>query len=181
MEYRIGRFIHLASIISLLTLAASPVYAEEASLWAPPDRWFIYTVIFTVLIGSLLALILVRNALSNSKWSLADALSEEAEITEMETPAGATKPISDPSQTPVMVTELRASSSRLVAFMGMIVILLMFIGFGMFALYSFAVTGNMPASIDKVVHYLLAGLTLFAPYAVNKFSSVFEMLAPKKQ
>lgn len=64
--------------------------------------------------------------------------------------------------------------------MGMIVILLMFLGFGAFALYSFAKTGNMPDSIDKVVNFLVAGLTLFAPYVVNKFSKVFESLSPKK-
>jgi hypothetical protein len=68
----------------------------------------------------------------------------------------------------------------MVALMGMIVILLMFIAFGSFSLFYFAKTGTMPSSIDEVVEFLVAGLTLFAPYAVNKFSSLFEGLAPKK-
>ena len=63
---------------------------------------------------------------------------------------------------------------------GMIVILLLFIGFGVFALFSFAKTGNMPESMDNVVDFLLAGLTLFAPYVVNRFSNLFESLSPKR-
>ena len=43
-----------------------------------------------------------------------------------------------------------------------------------------AVQGSLPESIDKVVDFLIAGLTLFAPYVVNKFSTVFEGLAPKR-
>ncbi len=78
-----------------------------------------------------------------------------------------------------MKTEMRASVSRLVALMGMMVILLMFLGFGSFALYEFAVTGSVPDSIDKAIKFLVAGLTLFAPYVVNKFSNLFESLAPK--
>jgi hypothetical protein len=91
-----------------------------------------------------------------------------------------TKPRLDTSGKPLMITELRASVSRVVALMGMITILLMFLGFGTFALLSFANTGNMPNSIDKVVSFLVAGLTLFAPYVVNKFSAIFESLSPKK-
>jgi len=48
------------------------------------------------------------------------------------------------------------------------------------ALYSFAQTGTIPANLDKVVDFLLAGLTLFAPYTVNKFSKIFEGFAPKR-
>jgi hypothetical protein len=55
----------------------------------------------------------------------------------------------------------------------------MFLAFGSFALFAFAKSGEMPSSIDQVVKFLLAGLTLFAPYAVNKFSKLFEGLAPK--
>jgi hypothetical protein len=64
--------------------------------------------------------------------------------------------------------------------MGMLVILLMFLGFGSFALFHFAMTGKMPGDIDQIVNFLVAGMTLFAPYVVNKFSSLFESLAPKR-
>ncbi len=86
----------------------------------------------------------------------------------------------DGSQNPVVIKEMRASMSRVVAMMGMLVIMLMFLGFGTFALYVFAKTGSLPESIDQVVNFLIAGLTLFAPYVVNKFSAVFEGLSPKR-
>jgi uncharacterized membrane protein len=163
-------------------LISMPTWGADASKWEAPEQWFIYMVIFIVLIGSLLVLLFIRAALSGSSWSLEDALSEEAEITAMETdPSGnkTGKPLMDDTGKPLMITEMRASTSRMIAMLGMIIILLMFLGFGSFALFSFAKTGNMPDSIDKVVNFLLAGLALFAPYIVNKFSSMFESLSPK--
>jgi len=182
MKYQIGRNVKLASLISLLIVVPSPAWAQDVPKWAAPEPWFVYTVVIVLFIGSLLTLLLIRAALSSSKWSLADALSEEAEVTSMETdPAGGVKPRLDASSgKPLMVTEMRSSTSRLIAFMGMIVILLMFLGFGAFALYSFGKTGDMPDSTDKIVNFLFAGLTLFAPYVVNKFSTAFESLSPKK-
>ena len=29
------------------------------------------------------------------------------------------------------------------------------------------------------IHFLMSGMTLFAPYVVNKFASMFESLTPK--
>ncbi len=150
------------------------------SAWTAPDPWFIYTVTIIVLLGSLLALRVIGTALSNSSWSLSDALSEEVDITAFETIDGIRKPMMDGSQNPVVIKEMRASMSRVVAMMGMLVIMLMFLGFGTFALYVFAKTGSLPESIDQVVNFLIAGLTLFAPYVVNKFSAVFEGLSPKR-
>jgi len=166
------------------SLVSTPAFADNSANWVAPASWFVYTVIFTVLVGSILTLLLIRSALGKSKWSLSDALSEEAEITAFETDAnGKSEPImskADPDK-PLMVVEMRASASRMIAMMGMIVILLMFLGFGAFALFTFAMTGAMPASIDKVVKFLSAGLTLFAPYIVNQFSSVFGSLTSKKK
>lgn len=154
--------------------------AKPEPAWVVPKPWFVYTVVGIVLIGSLYALILIRAALVNSKWSLSDALSEETDVTAIETVNGVQKPMLDANQQPLTITEMRASTSRVVALMGMIVIIMMFLGFGTFALFEFATTGNMPQSIDNVVNYLLAGLTLFAPYVVNKFSTMFASLTPKR-
>lgn len=78
------------------------------------------------------------------------------------------------------MTKLHASSSRLIAFMGSLVILFIFFGFGTVALYGFATTGTVPATLKDITDYLLAGLTLFAPYTVNKFAKLFESFNPKK-
>lgn len=145
-----------------------------------PEPWFLYTVLMVVLFGILFCLGAVKVALDKHKtWSLADALSEEVDVAaEGTTPtAGAPPPL--PAATAV-VTTLHASSSRLIAFLGSIVILFLFLGFGLVAIYDFATTGTLPSSTSSVKDYLLTGLALFAPYAVNKFSSLFEGLAPKK-
>jgi hypothetical protein len=111
---------------------------------------------------------------------LADALSEEASVVSLEADgSGGFKPRLGADGKPIMITELRASSSRMIALVGMILILLMFLGFGVFAMYSFAKTGVMP-NPENIVNFLAAGMTLFAPYLVNQFSALFEKLTPKK-
>ncbi len=148
--------------------------------WSPPTPFFVYLVIGgTVLIG-LAILLVIRNALSDTKFSLADVLSEEANITSLEADgSGGFKPRLDAAGNPVMITELRGSSSRVIAFVGMVVILLMFMGFGIFYMYAFAEKGAMPDS-QYVINFLLGGAMLFAPYGANQFSALFEKLAPKK-
>lgn len=160
--------------------AAKDDNSKQEPAWIAPKPWFVYTVVGIVLIGSIYALLMIRTSLANSKWSLSDALSEEASVTAIKTENGAQTPMLDANQQPVTITEMRASTSRLVALLGMIVIVMMFLGFGTFALFEFAVSGNMPQSIDNVVNYLLAGLTLFAPYVANKFASMFSSLTPRR-
>jgi hypothetical protein len=112
----------------------------------------------------------VTRGLRNSSWSLADALSEEVEVTALDS---AKAMVLTTDGTPVQKTVMAASTSRLIAFVGMIAILFLYIGFGIFVLWGFAETGEVPASTDAMSKYFVAGLTLFAPYIVNKFSSVF--------
>ena len=90
------------------------------------------------------------------------------------------EPVYDKEGKPVLAPVLKASSSRVIALMGMLAILFMFIGFGTFALYGFGKVGARPESIDKVVNFLVAGMTLFAPYVVNKFASLFQGLTGGK-
>ena len=163
-----------------LLLVAGPAWAQPAaSAWAAPQGWFVYLVILIVLVGTLVALLLIRSALYRSEWSLADALSEDTDVTATTVNAAGQKEPLFRDDKPVTVTEMRASASRLIALMGMMAILLMFMGFGSFSLYSFAMTGTMSAQVDKVIYFLSSGMTLFAPYVVNKFASIFESLAPK--
>ena len=177
-----ARFVPIAVSACLFPIGAWAQPAAGASSPVPgtPPDWFVYTVIGVIFFCALVTLFVIRAAVSGSKWSLADALSEEADVTAMKGAAGQQEPIVDSSGKPMLISELRASSSRLVALMGMLVILFMFLGFGTFALYRFAISGNMPADTDKVINFLAAGLTLFAPYLVNKFSSLFEGLIPKR-
>lgn len=183
MLHRAARNTLLGLTICLPAFNSMPAWAQAdtESRWTAPDQWFVYTVVFIFLVGTLLALLFIRAALASTAWSLADALSEETELgpAMIVDPSGNKVPSFDPSGKPVMTTELRASSSRLIALMGMMAILLMFLGFGSFALYSFAYTGTMPPDVDKVIMFMVGGMTLFAPYVVNKFSTIFESLSPK--
>ncbi len=148
--------------------------SQTLPVWNSPADWFIYAVIIVVFLGLAIALgaIARRLGAADTRWSLADALSEEADLT-----------VPDANGFPytvngvvVKATRLAASSSRLIAFMGMIAILSLFLGFGAFILWGFATTGTVPAATAEITKYLVGGMTLFAPYVVNKFSSVF---APK--
>lgn len=169
----------------LLVIFSQEILAETANpsvvaTWSSAESWLIYVVIILILLGGLVSLCHIISVLSKSKWSLADALSEEASITSLENDGnGCFKPRLGADGKPLMVIELRASSSRMIALVGMILILLMFLGFGVFSMYSFAKTGVMP-NPEYIVNFLAAGMTLFAPYLVNQFSALFEKLTSKK-
>lgn len=166
-------------------IAATGQKAEEQKAeqkpmhWKAPSDLVVYTVIGVVLFGSIIAMWLIRAALGNTNWNLGDALSEDVEISNVTTDAEGKEEVKLDAGKPTMVTVMRASTSRLIAFMGMMVILLIFIGFGVFSLYSYAFTGEMPDSTDKVIQFLTGGLTLFAPYLVNKFAGIFKNVLPK--
>jgi hypothetical protein len=150
-----------------------------------------YYVVGGATLITVIALATVRAALMNSTWSLSDALSEEADIT----PLGATgkpslvdptgKPYLGPDGKALVISELRASSSRFIALIGLIGILMLYLGFGLVIL---ARLGNgetdhpIPddATIKSIEQLLLYGVIMFAPYIVNKFSSVFDWLKPVK-
>jgi hypothetical protein len=124
--------------------------------------------VVVVVLGLLVfSLLWIRNAIQSSNWSLADALSEEADVT----PLNAGVPVMNGAQ-PLVIRELRASSSRVIALLGAITILFMFVGFGTFVLYHYGTTGKMPDDVTDILKFLSGGLALFAPYAVNKISSV---------
>jgi hypothetical protein len=137
---------------------------------------FVYIIVTFVVVGSLMSILGIKAALEKTDWSLANAVSEEVEITAKDENG---KIMLDPAGIPLMETKLSASTSRLVALMGTIVLLFMFVGFGAFAMFEFGMSGQLPDSISQVVEFMLAGLTLFAPYAVNKVSSLFSTVAPK--
>lgn len=157
--------------------------------WEPPSDAMLYGVPVFVFFGTLITILAIRKSLP-ADWSLADALSEDVPMPvrkEITTKGqnGApdilvVEPLYDKDGKPVLAPEMHASSSRLIALMGMIVILLMFVGFGVFALYGFGRNGAMPDGIGGVVQFLVAGMTLFAPYLVNKFSALFQGLTSNK-
>lgn len=157
--------------LSIAGLSSSAAWAQAATPPSRPPDWFIYGLIALVYVCALLGILTVRNVLlASDKWSLSDALSEEADLTtEKADPSDATKKIR------VTETRLVASTSRLIALLGMIAILALFLGFAGIVLWYFGESGTVPPDTTKVIQFLVAGLTLFAPYVVNKFSSLFDV------
>ena len=168
-------------MLSFANAASAADATTPALTWQAPSAWFIYGVIIAVFLGAILALLITKAALSKTTWSLSDALSEDVEVSDTTKDAnGVKQPRLDATGKAVPVTIMVASSSRFIAFVGIIVILMMFLGFGTFALYGVAKTGKMPDSTDTIVKFLVAGMTLFAPYVVNKFSAMFQSLVGGK-
>ncbi len=167
-----------------VTAAASAVaqapWPSASAPWVTPNWTLLYAVPVLVFAGALIAIGRIRGSLP-STWSLGDALSEEVALTPAKKTTttkgvdGAADVTIEEIQTdkdgkPILLPEMRASASRVIALMGMVAMLLIYIGFAVFALFSFGSTGRLPDSLNNAVNFLLAGLTLFAPYAANKLS-----------
>jgi hypothetical protein len=163
-----------------LAQAPAPASTAEAAV-AQPATWFVYGVIIIVFVATLVALLFVRMAVEESTFSLGDALSEEGQATVMDKDAaGHDAPRIGSDGKPMIMTVMVASISRVIALLGTIALVILFIGFGTFVLYYFGTGQGVPKDLDKVVNFLLAGLTLFAPYVVNKFSSLFDPLGRRR-
>ena len=145
---------------------------------ANPPEWFVFLVIFgTGMVGFVVMLSINATLRVNTKWSLADALSEESDLPILDANGA---PTIGPDGKVITAPRLVASTSRLIALMGLIGILMLYLAFGAIVIYYFGMGQGIPKGLADVQNYLLAGLTLFAPYVVNKFAGVFDGLTPKK-
>jgi GH24 family phage-related lysozyme (muramidase) len=137
-----------------------------------------------ILVGCFVFLAQLDKRLIRHGWDIRKALSEPTTLTlvqgrESDGGSGTTE-LEDGTVAPgptVQVTVMEASSSRLIALAGMVVILLFYLGFGIVSFYYYGRTCRMPEGISSVTYFLYAGLTFFAPYIVAKFSEVFAPFA----
>jgi len=151
-----------AAAIPPATTQPSVTNSQTTPAPVPPPNWLVVSITVAVVVLALFALLLVRKGLSQSSgWTLGDALSEEADLTNDQGTA---------------IVEMRASSSRLIAFMGLVVLLSLYLGFGVFILYYFGTGQTLPKDLNDIENFMLAGLTMFAPYAVNQFRAAMEGL-----
>lgn len=125
---------------------------------------------------TVMALLFVNHRVGEAKdWSLADALSEEVEVgTDKKDAAG--NPVKDNNGNIAKDSIMKASSSRLIALLGTIAIMMLYIGGGLSVLYKFAIDGEVPHGTKDLSTFFLYGMVLFAPYIVNKFSSIFSWM-----
>lgn len=92
-------------------------------------------------------------------WRFADALSEDVVL-------------SDPQG--VLRTVLVASTSRLIAVFGLILVMAIYLGVGAMTLWTLAVTGKPPGDLDSMLKFLAGGGALFAPYLFNQIRAGLE-------
>jgi GH24 family phage-related lysozyme (muramidase) len=181
--------------LAALALPAAAQQAQGARVseaCATMPQPVVALIVLAVCLAVVLCLSQIALLLKRSRWSLANALSE---VIELKVPVDAAwtssqgdlqarlesrqaAGMASPAETPTMLRVLEPSSSRLIALVGMVVILLMYVGFGLFALYTFGLTCQMPASTGSVTTFLYSGMALFAPYVANKVSEVFRPVTP---
>lgn len=108
----------------------------------------------------------VKTSQDKGQWSLGDALSEES--------AYQPKEIKQKSD---IITF--ASTSRLIALIGLMGILAIVIGFGYSIMWNLYVYGTVP-DLSEVRSFLYGSACLFAPYLANQISSAFTPSAKTK-
>jgi hypothetical protein len=127
---------------------------------------FSYCLLGAIVLAMIACLVALRAALSRQGWSLREALSEKPAIrAARDSEETAESPISEGAP---------ASVSRLIALIGSIAILTLYLGFGLAAVRRLAAGGPLPdpGQFGDVELFLCAGATMFLPYLANKFETV---------
>jgi hypothetical protein len=147
-------FTFLVPTVAWSQSATNPGFAvaKESVFWA--TFWIMTAVLAFAFVFVALGLLRSRD------WQLGDAVSEEAGNQPDPLPLGIK---------PIMV----GSSSRLIALLGLLNILGVFLGFGYYFLYSaFAGTVHLE-DMKSVIYYLFSGAVMFAPYLANQLRDAF--------
>lgn len=155
-----------------------------ASAVAPHSMLMALLSILFLDLGFLTVLIIVAQTLRHTKgWSLAGALSEDIHRPNTPDAALSTIPpklgaagigqITSTASTPLDV-QYDASSSRLIAFVGMLAILMLFVAMGNWMIWQSFTSGKVPDGTTRMLAFLGGGASLFVPYAVNQFRAAFE-------
>jgi len=142
--------------------------------------WFVIVAVSAFI---LFAFATLRTSLAGSKWNLADALSEAEAQQNPSAGTGGASPSAAAGTSggggsaagnqgaPVM----SASSSRLIAFVGMIIISALYLGVGYYTLWAlFFGQAQEIENVKQTGTLFLTGSALFAPYAFNKLADVFK-------
>lgn len=156
---------HLCKIwpSAIALLLPVPAWAQSPAFTSMSDT-AVYALQILVAAAVLLVFAAVVSKLKNSPdWKLGEAVSEEVEFAETDADGKVTK-----------TTRMMASSSRLIALLGMMVILLLFLGVGEVVIWDVA-HGKDP-DLGGVLNFFLAGASLFVPYAINQVRSGFESI-----
>lgn len=154
-------------------IASAPFEFQVANVPMPAYCWriaafFLASIVVTVMLVRLFRFVLksLGAAETAGKWSIGDALSEESTYQPKEI-----------RQKSDIITF--ASSSRLIALLGLLGILTTVVGIGYAIMWELFLYGTMP-DLSGVRTFLYGSACLFAPYLANQVSSVFAPSAATK-
>jgi hypothetical protein len=149
----------LASWAFLLFPAAA--FAADTPPPTPMPELLIYIIMAGTVIAVFVAVGIIAKRLKDADWSLKDALTEPT----LPPAAGAPAPVAGAPPPPGA-----SSSSRLIALLGMVVILILFVRVGLVAMWQLA--ENAHVDLSQFQSYFLAGASLFVPYVFNQIRNV---------
>lgn len=153
-------------------MAATTAPAEREAPRADGSSFATYLVVGIGVVTALALIMIYRNISRATDWSLTEALSEEVAVGPVVRDAAGLA-LQDKEGKIQHETVMKASSSRLIAFFGTIVIMMLYIGAGLAVLKNVAADGTIPQDTEKLTTFFVSGMVLFAPYVVNKFSAIF--------
>jgi hypothetical protein len=145
-------------VFTILLIGALVVGA----FWYTPQASVGYILICVILLGTTIAILSIRDILSASTWSLADALTDQTVAT-----------VDDPKNPGQKISQTvsKSSMSRLIAMMGMMTILILYVSIGCACVWTLTQTGKFPDSALQGAAFLTSGISLFVPYIANKATS----------
>ncbi len=153
------RSAQLQTTLFTVILAAALVVG---AFWSTPRNTVAYILIGVLLLGTTTAILSIRETLTASTWSLAEALTEQVSIA-----------VDDPANPghKLISTTSKSSMSRLIALMGLMAILILYVCIGCACVWSLVQDGKFPDSALQGAAFLTSGLSLFVPYLANKATS----------
>ncbi len=161
-------------LVLSLGSAAFPQGLAASGPGAPTSMPCPGTLIMGLILFLLLGLAITVYALKKRRWSLADALSEEV------TPAVSSQ--QNGTQTTRLVAQpaLAPSSSRLIAFIGLLASFTFFVGVGLVVVWRLA-QGQEPPDPKTYMPMVYGGGVTFAPYLFNKASEAISNFLPSSK
>ena len=156
----------LAVAAATMLLAAGPAQADAGLPQQSMAVWIL--ILISLIILFVIWRVVAALSAAGSTWTLAMALSENEVLKD-----AAGNPVTDPvtGQPKSLVS---ASSSRLIAFMGMVVIVCMFLGIGYYIIWGLFTGIDVAAKLTGIWAYFAAGSSLFAPYAANQLAELLK-------
>lgn len=176
----------VAVVWPLLVVPALGFAAQEASVTPPAPAsasaafvaleplvvWLIILVINLLILYGVRQV--VRGLDLDPEWTMSRALSENTVVEQ-------THPTErDQNGQPIVLKAPLPSSSRLIALLGMIVIMGIFLGMGDVIIWSLATSGKLP-DLEKAKDFLYAGAALFAPYLISQTREALKAFGSQPQ